>query len=104
MIEISVAGKYLVHIEWMRPYHNPLGQQFGVSINGTVVETVKVTADELNFYSHIREVIAELPVGNSTLSLQQIGAPIATGGILVNNVKLQELVPFEDPSFDKLTG
>ena len=45
VIEISAAGKYLVHIEWMRPYANPLGQQFGVSINGTVIGTVTVTAD-----------------------------------------------------------
>ena len=45
VIEISVAGKYLVHVEWMRPLSNPIGQQFGVSINGTIIGTVIVTVD-----------------------------------------------------------
>ena len=43
VIEISVAGKYLVHVEWMRPIYYPIGQQFGVSINGTIIGTVTVT-------------------------------------------------------------
>ena len=45
VIEISVPGKYLVHVEWMRPIDNPLGQQLGVNINGTLIGTIIVTAD-----------------------------------------------------------
>ena len=104
VIEISTAGKYLVHVEWMRPLWNGLGQQFGVSINGTIIGTAKVTADQLNFHYHIKEVVAELPEGNSTLSLQQIGAPIGNNGILVSNVKMQKLVPVQDSLFETLTN
>ena len=89
VIEISVAGKYFVHVEWLRPLFNHIGQQFGVSINGTIIATAIITADYVNLHYRIKEVLTELPAGNLTLSLQQIGAPIGNNGILVSNVKVQ---------------
>ena len=52
VIEISVAGKYFVHLEWLRPtISSPLGEQAEVRINGTVITTV--TVNSLNFLLHI---------------------------------------------------
>ena len=104
IIEILVPGNYLVHVEWVRPLFNELGQQFGISINGTIIGTAIVTAEYVNLHYRIMEVLAELPVGNLTLSLQQIGAPIGNNGILVSNVKMQKLVPVQDSLFETLTN
>ena len=103
IISLETEGKYLVQVEWMRPFRNQPGQQLAVSINNTIVGII--TADTTlypTFKSKVAEFIVELPKGNITFSLQQIGLMVLGNGIMASNIKLQRLVPTRDNNFEAL--
>ena len=46
-IQIIKEGHYFLHMEWLPPLNNSIGQKFFISINGTVVKNVTVFTSEL---------------------------------------------------------
>ena len=92
VISISTAGKYLLDFDWLLPISlNATGSGFRVSINGTAVVNITVTADQsANWTYHEKQAVLELPIGDNTLSMMQFGT-IMNSGFSIANVRLQQI-------------
>ena len=49
VVNIVSAGTYLVRLEWMTSYQNPLGKQFAIMIDSVVMVNVITTNEIYNW-------------------------------------------------------
>ena len=81
-------------MEWSAPLTNPLGKQFKISINSSIVHNVTVSSavDVLN----TEEIVVDLPSGNLNLMFQMFGTIPDNYGILIGNITLRKIVPLDE--------
>ena len=90
-IEINTPGEYFLRIKWMPSTYQPLGKDFGIRVNNTLIAIIIVTDGE--YIDHVFETTFNATSGTMTLDIFEANTINDTFGSYLGHIELRLLMP-----------